>query len=281
MKPKYVKSGQFAALCGVTKETLFHYEKIGLVKPVKVGDNGYRYYTVQQAYVLDVIQVLKDVGFTLQEIKQYISQRNTTSFIHTLETAAQTLALEIQSLQHVQALALATAGAARQVQQHPLGKIDIVSVEAEYFFVTPAEEENNELAATKAFANHLIRCRQESYCQTFTGGEIVSVAEIQHKTYRPQYYCTKLQHRIIHDDVVCKPAGMYAVTYVQHTYENLQDVYAWFVQAVQEKGHTLKGPIYETDIIDHVAEREEDNYVLKIEGLIERQIKKDAKASFF
>ena len=35
---------QLSKLAGVTPRTLHHYDEIGLLKPSRVGDNGYRYY---------------------------------------------------------------------------------------------------------------------------------------------------------------------------------------------------------------------------------------------
>ena len=40
----FFTTGQFAKLCSTTKETLFHYDSLGLLKPARVGENGYRYY---------------------------------------------------------------------------------------------------------------------------------------------------------------------------------------------------------------------------------------------
>ena len=48
MSKKYLKTGEFASLCGVTKDTLFHYDDIGLLKPARVGENGYRLYGLYQ-----------------------------------------------------------------------------------------------------------------------------------------------------------------------------------------------------------------------------------------
>ena len=42
------KTAEFAALCGVKKDTLLHYDHIGLLKPQRVGENGYRYYSARQ-----------------------------------------------------------------------------------------------------------------------------------------------------------------------------------------------------------------------------------------
>ena len=41
-------TGQFAELCGVKKQTLFHYDDIGLLVPALVEDNGYRRYSYSQ-----------------------------------------------------------------------------------------------------------------------------------------------------------------------------------------------------------------------------------------
>lgn len=41
---EYMTTGEFAAAKGVSKDTLFHYDDIGLFCPEKVSENGYRLY---------------------------------------------------------------------------------------------------------------------------------------------------------------------------------------------------------------------------------------------
>lgn len=53
MKKEYfLTSGEFAELCGTTKETLFHYDEIGILKPAWLGENRYRYYTPAQFLIM-------------------------------------------------------------------------------------------------------------------------------------------------------------------------------------------------------------------------------------
>ena len=85
MSQTYFKTGEFAKLCGTTKDTLFHYDDIGLLKPAKVAPNGYRYYAVNQAYLFDMISLLKEVGMNLSEIKNYMDRRDTNTFLHMLK----------------------------------------------------------------------------------------------------------------------------------------------------------------------------------------------------
>lgn len=46
---KYMTTGEFARRMGVTKNMLFHYDKIGLFSPEIVDTNEYRYYSIYQA----------------------------------------------------------------------------------------------------------------------------------------------------------------------------------------------------------------------------------------
>ena len=60
---------EFANFSRTTRETLRHYDRIGLLSPVSRGDNNYRYYSGGQLAVVNVIRTLQDLGMTLEEIK--------------------------------------------------------------------------------------------------------------------------------------------------------------------------------------------------------------------
>ncbi|MBR8646257.1 MerR family transcriptional regulator, partial [[Brevibacterium] frigoritolerans] len=69
-----------AKLRGVTVDTLRHYDKIGLLKPFHIDpETGYRYYSISQYEVLGTIKELRSIGFSLEEIKQFLTDRNVKS----------------------------------------------------------------------------------------------------------------------------------------------------------------------------------------------------------
>jgi len=51
----------------ISKDTLRYYDKLGLVRPMR-GENNYRYYTQQNIFDLQYIQVFTFTGFSLSEI---------------------------------------------------------------------------------------------------------------------------------------------------------------------------------------------------------------------
>ncbi|POP31301.1 MerR family DNA-binding transcriptional regulator [Lactonifactor longoviformis] len=84
-KEMYLTTGEFARLTGVTKHTLFHYDEIGLFSPAVKGDNNYRYYTVSQLDVFDVIWTLKELDMPLKEIKSYLEHKSPRALLALLE----------------------------------------------------------------------------------------------------------------------------------------------------------------------------------------------------
>ena len=65
----YFTTGQFARLANVTERTIRYYDKQGLLKPSFIMENGYRKYSEDDFIRLQRIISLKQLGFSLNEIK--------------------------------------------------------------------------------------------------------------------------------------------------------------------------------------------------------------------
>jgi DNA-binding transcriptional MerR regulator/effector-binding domain-containing protein len=64
------KIGDFSRLARVTIRTLHHYDETGLLQPAHVDmQTGYRYYTAEQLLSLQRILLLRDLGFSLDDIR--------------------------------------------------------------------------------------------------------------------------------------------------------------------------------------------------------------------
>ena len=67
---------QLSKLAGVTPRTLHHYDEIGLLKPSRVGDNGYRYYGEESVLRLQQILFYRELDIPLEEIKKIMGRRD-------------------------------------------------------------------------------------------------------------------------------------------------------------------------------------------------------------
>ena len=67
------KIGDFSRRCEVTIKTLRHYDKLGLLVPDYIDQfTGYRYYGPGKVAEMRRVTELKNIGFTLEEIKKFL-----------------------------------------------------------------------------------------------------------------------------------------------------------------------------------------------------------------
>lgn len=65
---------QLAALAGVSARTLHYYDEIGLLRPERNPDNGYRIYDRPVVLRLQQIMFLRELGMGLEEIQELLDQ---------------------------------------------------------------------------------------------------------------------------------------------------------------------------------------------------------------
>jgi DNA-binding transcriptional MerR regulator len=65
---------QLSKLAGVTPRTLHHYDDIDLLKPSRIGDNGYRYYDEDALLRLQQILFYRELDMPLEDIKRIMAE---------------------------------------------------------------------------------------------------------------------------------------------------------------------------------------------------------------
>ena len=66
---------QFARLCGCNPQTLRYYDRVDLLKPVRVDEwTGYRYYNEEQALDYVTVRNLQTAGFSIEEIRELLGK---------------------------------------------------------------------------------------------------------------------------------------------------------------------------------------------------------------
>ncbi len=90
---------QVVELSGVTIKTLYYYQKIGILIPNKIGENGYRYYSDKEIQQLQEIIFYKKLKFPLEEIKQML--QNDSSRLEILEKQKELVLLKQEEMEKV------------------------------------------------------------------------------------------------------------------------------------------------------------------------------------
>ena len=263
---KLYKTGEFAALCGVSKHTLYHYDEIGLLCPHITHDNDYRYYTGDQFNRFGIISVLKKAGTPLKDIKTYLESQDNQSFINILNDK---LADLNKQAAEIEAMCTILANTITDLEDHlDLGKneLQIITCEEEYFIISdaPSPEDYNEHTILSCISEHLQYCRQNHYLTGFHVGEIILAEDLNRGVFTERYYCSPVSKHAGSRRMFVKPPGTYAVMYHKGDYDALPLTYEIMKKQLDETGYQIIGNLYEIDMIDYLSESNPDNYILKI-----------------
>lgn len=99
---EYYSTGEFAKRANVSVRTIHYYEKLGLIRPKKIGSNGYRYYGEEEFARIQRILTLKLLGFSLEEIQELSLNESNTDFLqHSFEMQ---LSLVRKKIEHLKAV---------------------------------------------------------------------------------------------------------------------------------------------------------------------------------
>lgn len=261
---QHFTTSEFAKICGVTKHTLFHYDEIGLLKPEYINAKGYRYYGMQQTYVLDVIHVLKKAGSSLQEIKSFIQNQNTPLLIELFEQKLKALELEQQRIKRMQKLLSGAIEMTKQATDASPEGLHIEQCELEYFIAVQLEQGDGDKEFFRKFIEYRTHCDEQMIDYEFPVWTILRQEHYEAGEYYPDYFGNKIKAPIPGETIWIKPKGMYAVMNHRGSYESMPETYSLMKEEIEKEGLQVCGHVYALDLLTYFAESNPDEYIIKI-----------------
>lgn len=262
----YFKTGEFAKICDVKKQTLFHYDDIGLFSPAIVDDKGYRYYSTNQIELFHVIQILRDLNMSLNEIKNYLDDRSAESLFDLFTKKSREIDKKVDELIWQKDYMKRKLAIIEEVL--PKEK-DIVLVEErdeEYFVATEYHGPDDERNIERGISKHLSYCESiDVYSSYMIGCMIPTDTVPTPKYYNYTHFYTKLDPKDVHKKTHTKPAGTYAAIYHVGGYDTIYDNYTKLVNFCTEKGYTIGNYFYENEIVNEMVVKKIRDFVIRID----------------
>lgn len=98
----YMTIKEFSQLTSTPIDTLKHYDRIDLLKPALIGDNGYRYYLPQQANILTRILFGSRAHIPLKEVKDAITRDDPANTMEQYLQVRKNINKQIRELRAIQ-----------------------------------------------------------------------------------------------------------------------------------------------------------------------------------
>ena len=262
----YMSTGELAKLMGITKETLFHYDEIGLFRPAVVMPNGYRKYEIRQTELLNTILLLKELGMPLKEIRELLGNRSPEKMLKVFSEREQKIQEELTKLKNMKRWITNRKKRIQTGLQINPDEIRIQEFPERYYLYSSVENGNEEDSYKKI--NELITRFLESNPGFKSDYE---VAYIQHgKNVESGIYdqydnaVILLERRPQKLSYLTFPAGDYLTACHLGNWRTIGDTYQRMLVYIQEHELQVDSEYIERDLIDALSIDDPDSYMTEI-----------------
>ena len=268
---KYFTTGEFAKLCRVKKQTLFHYDEIGLLSPEIKKDNGYRYYSYHQFDVFSVIQLLKEVDMSLQDIKQFLENKTPLELIDLLKKKSQEIDMKISHLNRIQKTIETKIKLTERALTIDNSQITLQEHEEEKLFLSSSILNCSDKGFLKSVSEFIEFSNDHQLNLGHPIGAVISKEQIEqgdYENYSYLYIETGGKLESISDYI--KPKGLYVVAYHKGSEELIHQTFEKMLDFIRNNHLQLTNYTYEEYILDEISVSNSDEYVTEIMIQVER-----------
>lgn len=265
MEKRLFKTAAFAALCGVKKDTLLHYDHIGLLRPQEVGENGYRYYSARQLATFDIIAALRRLGTPLAEIRAYLNRRNPEGFLELLRQKEAELEEERRRLQRMEDFLAETVRQLELAGGVTPGEIRLEELPERSLAVVPAPRfEQFEEAQYLLHIRELLAKGRSAGSVSLNPGDIILRESLERGRFMEDYYYCQVPAGSQGFETWVQPAGTYAVLYHQGSYQSEYDACRRLWDWVAAQGYSVDGDLYEEDLVSRFSTDDPEAYLIRL-----------------
>ena len=260
--PKGVFSvNSFAKYSRTTKDTLLHYDRIGLLSPSQRGETGYRYYSPEQLSIVNVIRTLKELGLSLNEIKELIDDRNPENFDATFHQKMEILESKIQELMDTKELLNTLHNYIQEGRSVDESSFSIESLKEAPMFVGEENDYGNnrdDFDALNTFYEEI----SEKHPNINLNYPIWGLFRKERIIKRDWKWPDRFYFYHPKGDKI-RQAGEYAIAYTRGGYGQCAELYVKMLDFIEKQGYEICGDTYEEYILNEICIPNDRNYLIR------------------
>lgn len=261
-KMKRFSTGQFAQQCDVPKSTLFYYDKINLFKPAGVETNGYRYYTENQINLFMAITSLRDLGISIDELKQLFQEPSSSKLIAMVNAQLDQIEKQITKMNQTKNLLERMASFHAEVSEIHHNQLVISDLPERYIISKKytldryAVDDSDWIKESENFV------KQYGLEKSNNTGSIISYDSLIAREFDCIDSLFVFLEANTGTEVLEK--GKYAIFYYDGSFDNLSNLYPEIIEKIHHMGYQINGNAYEEYMISSFSSDLFPNYITKI-----------------
>ncbi|OMF93495.1 MerR family transcriptional regulator [Paenibacillus sp. FSL R7-0337] len=273
-KPKndLMSISAFSKLSRVPRKTLIFYDQIGLFKPVFVADNGYRYYIRTQLDTIGVIYLFKELGMSLEDIREYLEHRSPSSTLELLRKQEEIVKLQIAKLTQARQMILQRADNIDHSLNVDTSRISVIHQARKPILRSRRVHDSRRELNEELWDDYQERLHLEHAPAGYPGGAIICKEDLLRRdgdmiSYMFCFITTE------HHEQEYMPEGYYLVSYTRADYEDSEKIYPQIFDYMDKNHYVIKGDAYEEFLLDEIVMKHPEDYLVRVMVHIEEPAK--------
>ena len=258
----YYTPQQLASFFSIKKDTLLYYDRIGLFSPDVRNKNGYRYYTAAKLNELDSILTMRDLGLSINAIKEVVGRLDTPSFLELLSKEEESIQEKMSECRKTLSIVRKIKNNINEARLREKGRMYIEKVEELPIVKRSVKVKDGNIPSDDDWQDAYSALMATSDCKSIISvGSVLRLDEAE-KLLGAVFREVYVQVHQKSDEHI--PKGEYASMYFQGSLDNLTSFYKAFFEDIHDKGLKPLGDVYEELSISPIITKDESEHVTKL-----------------
>ena len=253
---------EFADFSRTTRDTLLHYDRIGLLSPQLRGDNNYRYYSNDQLAVVNLIRTCQALGMTLAEIKGIKDNRTPEIVNEILDKQMVRIDQKIAEWVSARKLLDAFKNMINSTLDINEDSIAINHVKAQRIVLGEKNDYSKERTAYDALLSFYRDCRSK-HPDLDTNYPVWGMFE-EERIKRMDWVWPDRYYMYNPEGSDVKKASLYAIGYTRDGYGKSSLLYKRMLKYIRDNDFEVCGPAYEEYPQNEVCIVNESDYLMRV-----------------
>ena len=252
----------FAEFSRTTRDTLLHYDRIGLLSPVQRGDNNYRYYSSSQLAIVNVIRTFQQLGMSLDDIRSLRDRRTPELANMVFERQVEEIDTKIKEWVSARKLLLTLKKAINSVSGIDEREITVKFLPAEAIVLGDLNDYSRDRTDYDALLSfyHDISLKYPDLDLNYPVWATYSMDKLITKDWghpdRYYFYNPEGYDR--------RPAALYAIGYKRGGYAPNHELYQRLEDYINSNGYEICGDAYEEYPLNEICAIDDKDYLIRV-----------------
>ena len=267
---RYLTISEMAKSAGISRRTLIYYDQIDLFKPAKVGENGYRYYGIDQYFELDVILLLKNLDVSLEDIHIFLKNRNVDYVLDGFMRQKQKVDDQIKKLNIIRGTLDSYIERYTTLKNFDLESITHSYREAESFVISDTIESYDDFDSVEIYGRFYNSVDSSDLFSGYPIGFLVDGSAFYQENFHAAPYRALIKipedrlHFYQQQRVVRRPAGDYVSGFMKDEIHHINTFNNRFRNYLKEHQLELNGDIWELLWQDETTSEQPEDQVFEV-----------------